>query len=389
VMKRLIIGFVFLVILGSGCNTAPATLPPAPPTSTLLTFPPTYTPSSRITETAGPAPAPVLNFFQMVDRSNGWGADQKHILKTSDGGATWFDVTPAGLGDLGFDIRLDVLDADHVWFVIGQQGSFDAGTLYRTADGGGTWDSVPVPFAAGDIRFLDPGNGWVLADHGVGAGSNAIAVFQTTDGGKTWTQTYTNDPGLPGAVNSLPLGGLKYGLVPVSMQKAWVGGIIYATGVVYLYVTEDGGHTWVEQSVPLPEVAQNAQLETNGPIFITAKDGYLPVHYTADAVQTLVFVTHDGGKTWTLLPGRIPGGRQVQFVSLNDGFAWDGSQLNITHDGGKTWTPVTSSTSFGADFWRMDFITPSTGWAMTMDATSHVSLFATTDGGATWTALIP
>jgi len=112
------------------------------------------------------------------------------------------------------------------------------------------------------------------------------------------------------------------------------------------------------------------------------------VHYTADAVQTLVFASHDGGMTWALLPGRIPGGGQVQFVSADDGFAWDGGQLNATHDGGKTWAPVSTSSSFGADFWKMDFVSVNAGWALTMDATSHVSVYRTTDGGKSWTVLI-
>jgi hypothetical protein len=75
------------------------------------------------------------------------------------------------------------------------------------------------------LTFLDVYNGWMLADLGVGAGSNMVAIFQTKDGGATWTQTYTNDPSAPDASASLPLGGLKADLVPLNKQTAWVTGV--------------------------------------------------------------------------------------------------------------------------------------------------------------------
>ena len=35
------------------------------------------------------------------------------------------------------------------------------------------------------------------------------------------------------------------------------------------------------------------------------------------------------------------------------------------------------------------FVDPTTGWAVTSDASSHYTLYKTTDGGATWNVLIP
>ena len=68
-----------------------------------------------------------------------------------------------------------------------------------------------------------------MADLGVGAGSMAVSVFQTKDGGATWTRAYTNDPNLEGAGDSLPLGGIKDMLVPLDMNTAWIGGVIYSS----------------------------------------------------------------------------------------------------------------------------------------------------------------
>jgi photosystem II stability/assembly factor-like uncharacterized protein len=89
-------------------------------------------------------------------------------------------------------------------------------------------------------------------DLGVGAGSMAVAIFQTEDGGITWTEVYTNDPNHPNAENSLPLGGLKNNLVATDLINAWVSGVIYAPNVIYLYKTQNGGQTWTLQQIPSP-----------------------------------------------------------------------------------------------------------------------------------------
>jgi photosystem II stability/assembly factor-like uncharacterized protein len=37
----------------------------------------------------------------------------------------------------------------------------------------------------------------------------------------------------------------------------------------------------------------------------------------------------------------------------------------------------------------LDFVTTTTGWVLTMDASSHTALYKTADGGVNWTTLIP
>src|SRR4030095_9692227 len=127
---------------------------------------------------------------------------------------------------------------NHAWVQIPDPNNLpNSGLLYRTADGGMSWTKSATPFSGGDLDFLDETDGWMLADLGVGAGSNAVAVYQTPDGGANWLLTYTNDPTQPGAGDSLPLGGLKSGLEALTLQNAWVTGVIYADGTIYLYRT--------------------------------------------------------------------------------------------------------------------------------------------------------
>lgn len=55
-------------------------------------------------------------------------------------------------------------------------------TFFKTSNGGLSWDQTIITNASyylNDVGFMDSANGWVAADNG---------VFQTIDGGSTWTK---------------------------------------------------------------------------------------------------------------------------------------------------------------------------------------------------------
>ena len=56
------------------------------------------------------------------------------------------------------------------------------------------------------MQFLDADTGRALAGRGAGAGSEAVELFQTSDGGASWTSVFHDDPGQAGSSDSLPLG---------------------------------------------------------------------------------------------------------------------------------------------------------------------------------------
>jgi photosystem II stability/assembly factor-like uncharacterized protein len=228
----------------------------------------------------------------------------------------------------------------------------------------------------------------MMASLGAGAGSMGVAVFQTDDGGATWIQSYTNDPNQPGAGDSLPLGGLKDGLTPMSPQKAWIGGVIYSPGTLYLYETSDGGHSWHKSPVAAPQGYEQAELETTGPIFTSPTVAYLPVHISSqNGVVLAIYASADGGATWLLSPSLVPQGGAIDFVSERAGFAWNGTNFYLTTDGAASWQPITPDVSFGDSFAGMDFVTTQVGFVVTDDGTGNRHLYKTTDGAASWNML--
>ena len=115
------------------------------------------------------------------------------------------------------------------------------GSLYHTTNGGLNWTHYDVPFNSGYLQFLDNNNGYVLTITGAATNKQSVVLFQTSDGGATWTQKYNNDPNAPGSGNSLPLGGHKNGMAFRDTTTGWVGGDIPINGSIYLYKTTDGG----------------------------------------------------------------------------------------------------------------------------------------------------
>ena len=376
-MKR-ILSFLFLFSLLTACGTAHQI--PIPVTQGPTLAPPTLS--------APVSAAPAFTAIHMLDTMNGWAITDTGVVRTNDGGITWHDVTPSGVTKLGFGIPFYFLDSNHGWVVAANPSNPSGGTLYRTQDGGSTWQSSAVNFFMGTMVFINASNGWMMADLGPGAGSDPVAIFQTTDSGQTWKQTYINDPTQPNAGTTLPFGGLKDGITPIDMKNAWVGGITYNNGVIYLYQTQDGGQTWKLQPVQVPAGYEQAQFETVGPQFVTAADAYLSVHVTNQyGTLMAVYYSHDGGLNWALTPTLIPNGGTMNFVSATDGFVWNGTDFYVTHDGAKTWATVSPGIAFGDNFSGMDFISTTTGFVLTNNVAGTRVLYKTVDGGATWTVV--
>ena len=313
---------IILTLLITACNTSSS----APQSAELPLTPYPDTPSpAELDETL--VEAPVLIELDMLDELDGWGVTETQIVRTNDGGITWYNVTPPGVTETGYSADTFILDNKHAWV---QKPDFEnfpnSGFLYRTTDGGLTWTNAVTPFSRGDINFIDADNGWVLADLGVGAGSNAIAVYQTTDGGMIWEQNYINDPNRTDASVSLPLGGLKSDLVPLNMETAWVSGVVYAPGEVYLYRTDDGGHNWNQVTLELPAGAENFELgiDKDQMQFVSAREGFIVVRMAGDATQTAIYVTRDSGNTWTLTPTIINGAGASEFLSAQEMVIYNG-----------------------------------------------------------------
>jgi len=200
---------------------------------------------------------------------------------------------------------------------------------------------------------------------------------------------FINDPNHPRASDSLPLGGLKFGITPLNMQTAWIFGVVYAPGTPYIYRTDDGGASWAQISLPLPPGGENAELAMEQLGIMSPDNTFLIMHVTGEAFDLAVFTSTDAGKTWSLTPTLIPGSGSADFLSAEEMVVYNGNQFYVTRDAARTWSIIPPDVLFGESFAGMDFVNTSTGWVVTQDPANHRSLYRTSDGGATWIPVIP
>jgi len=334
--------------------------------------------------------APSIVNIEMLDEVYGWAVTEEHIIRTNDGGVTWYNVTPGNLADAGYLVYTDFFDANTAWVQFPDMNKYpNGGTLYRTVDGGLTWETFTTPFSGGSLHFVDANNGWMMADLGVGAGSMAVSIFQTSDGGKTWERTYTNDPNLAEASDTLPLGGIKNLILPLDAETAWVGGVVYAPGQTYLFRSDDGGKTWFNINLVLPENSAESELSMQGMVFVSPTNGLLALRITSETPQTVVYTTEDGGNTWSQLPVAFEGYGILETPSASEMIFYTADQFYVTKDAGVTVQQVTPEIKFGDSIIDMSFANSQTGWVITASPSNERTLYKTTDGGATWTPLIP
>ena len=364
-------------------NVVSPTVTSTPLLPTETPIPPAETPAALLV-----VASPAITSIDMLDDMDGWAIGEAYVLRTMDGGATWLNTTPAGLTSVGFSATSFFMNATTAWLVL-PSADYTNGTLYHTADGGMTWTSSSVPFSGGSLQFLDAQSGWMLAALGAGAGSEAVAVFQSTDSGATWSRVYINDPNVAGSSDSLPLSGQKSGMTFLDATHGWVTGSVPKDGYVYLFSTQDGGHSWAHQDASLPAGFETAMTSADAPRFFTSTDGIFHLGMYAALSATVFYLTQDGGATWTpTFPVNMLG--RYAIANLQDVWVWDGGPVMlVSHDSGTTWNLVNTNINVTDMLMQLDFVTATTGWALTGDASSHYSLYKTTDGGATWMVLIP
>lgn len=107
------------------------------------------------------------------------------IVRTADGGATW---QPVWTGTQGAEWVTQVV------FPTATTGFASGGCLLKTTDQGQTWQ--PLPWANGSLirrlYFLNAAIGFALTESGFipinGPGNITTALYRTQDGGQTWEQ---------------------------------------------------------------------------------------------------------------------------------------------------------------------------------------------------------
>jgi len=322
---------------------------------------------------------------QVIYVGTGEGIPRQHIspgdgvYKSTDGGATWVNV---GLGETRHisDLVIDPRNPDIVYVAAKGDmfGPSEHRGIYRTRDGGRTWEKVLYRndlAGAADIT-MDPSNPNVLIaslnyhvrypwdEVGGGPGSG---LYKTTDGGNTWSEL-TGNPGLPQGV----VGEIGVDISPARPNRVYA---IIEAAEGGIYRSDDGGATW-----------------TRG--FDERAQRFFPASYNHIAADTedpdVVYVLHqafwkstDGGMTFTTR--RLAhSDHHVLWIDPRDSRRMiDGNDggAQVTLNGGETWSGLENQST--ADLFSLTLDDREPYWLyFSQNDNSHVAIPSQSNGGS-------
>jgi len=349
--------------------------------------------------------------IRMVDATTGWALTNKAILRTSDGGIHWKDVSPpknhfitqpTGSPPIKMDTwgRTAVfLNASTAWVVAPQIDQ--ASTLvFRTADGGQTWQEASIKsWWTKQITAINAQDSWITSVPDAGT-PNVVELLRTTNGGKSWFKiASTTATAQDTASGLLPPGTDISGVSFLNASVGWATGSSNTADFAWFYMTTDGGSTWQHQTLSLPTNVTATQLVISPPTFFTSNDGILPVSFfNGSDYQADIYRTQDGGRTWeSTIPIPVTYGGDTRFLDMNHWLlpndSADGTIIYMTRDGGQSWSKIEPKAAF-KDIQSINLVSNNTGWAIgdnlpasspaLNDRDNITFLLKTTDGGYTW-----
>jgi photosystem II stability/assembly factor-like uncharacterized protein len=396
---RLAIGLALaLAVSGVWSAVALHGLPPAPPTTV------NGSPVPAATAVPAQAAADAIGDLHMFSQTTGWAQrlGDAAILHTTHGVLRWTVASPPtsevviAVAYLGSETaRALTVPADAVGPTTVQS--------WATADGGVTWSaggSFAVvgynPSVSGSLDFVDTLHGW-FSEIELGPAIGGTALYRTVNGGMSWTEVAAFSAAGPTGTGGNPTSCVDLEATFISVATGWLTGSC-TPGPPPLFITHDGGLTWTDQ--PLRPRPGSLYGETSyPPAFTSAENGTLLTENAGGAtpVSTALFATTDAGQSWSLRYSSDGTPFGTDFVDADHGWlvmlSADGDaadpDLYATGDGGTTWSIQNAFPFGGMD---LDFLTTTTGWAST-DLSQYSGgasyLLSTDNGGQSWIALTP
>ncbi|MHC3471388.1 WD40/YVTN/BNR-like repeat-containing protein [Streptomyces sp. 7R007] len=270
-----------------------------------------------------------------VSRDTAWVAGtQGTVLRTTDGGGSWRNVSPPGAADLEFR-DVEAFDARHA--VVLAIGEGEASRVYRTDDGGRTWTesfrNTDASAFYDCLAFFDHRHGLAVSDPVDGR----FRILSTSDGGRSWR--VLPGEGMPAALDG-DAGFAASGqcLVASGPSDVWLatGGGAHAR----VLHSADRGLTWTAADTPVP-----AGDPAKGVFALAFRDrvhglavggDYRPDQPSPQAAAR----TSDAGRTWRPAATPPPAYRSgVTWLphSRTAALAVGPTGTDLTTDGGRTW----------------------------------------------------
>ncbi|MGV3596284.1 MAG: T9SS type A sorting domain-containing protein [Bacteroidota bacterium] len=259
--------------------------------------------------------------------------------------------------------------------------------IYRSDDKGASWGKVSDTVVY-DISCYDENTCYTCGASGV--------IYKTTDGGLTWATTATKPHPSKKFVDVKAVSTTK---VLVDAVSGVIGYGLEPHDTLYqhdsIYMTNDGGNTWVKTNVPEPGYypdGNKTRYIYNDSLIFTKQNGQTNLMLTYDLGQNMRPTSIKYDSYYRIV--------QAKMVSLNTGFIMyitksgqSDPAINIykTIDSGRKFTYLFTSkgtlqdNTYGASTGVscFDFVDVNTGW-LVGKFTNKADIYKTTNGGTQW-----
>ncbi len=296
-----------------------------------------------------------VNFF---DLNNGIviGHDPNgRILRTNNGGDTWYDVLTFGFEPYSV-CKSSISDG----FIVGENGS-----IFKTSNSGSSWSLLPTVLQDyGEfykVQFVDENTGFAV---GVGYDAPIFyggSILKTTNGGENWiSQRCFN---------------YTYGdLTDIFFISANTG-FVTGANTAFVVKTTNEGSNW--------------NCDVIGPWGLKAIWFSDSLNGTAVGDYGYIYRTTNLGVSWNIQYSNsniyLKG---VHFINSNTGTAvgsGQGGPILHTTNGGTNWTYQTIGSSSYSNLYRVYFIDNNTGFIIG----EYSTVYKTTNSGINWIATQP
>jgi photosystem II stability/assembly factor-like uncharacterized protein len=357
-----------------------------------------------------------ISEIRMFSPREGWAQanvpDGYLVLRTSNGGHTWINVTPH-MQTRAFPYNLyscEFSKAQTAWLSInGRPG------LLLTTNGGSSWAPVTAPFGyfteASAVHFYRDDLAMAEVADG-GLGSEYYTFYETRNGGMTWKLVPIAPPGpaegeTPGTLHLSNICGDEVGFYEGGKFVITYGdsGDDKPKGYVSISISTNFGNSWQDKKLPLPDKWRDDYTAPFSPVFFGPNDGFLPVElfgqddHSRTYLEFLLYATGDGGQSWSLRTSLAEGkngltGSACDIISRKDIVVRMGRKLNVSHNGAVTWRTIEPNIDLDLedskrDVAQMSFTDARHGWLIISDDTrfspnGNFLLYQTKNGGKTW-----
>jgi len=242
---------------------------------------------------------------------------------------------------------------------------------------------VAVPLLSIFVSVSRAQSGWVPFK--INTGGNDLNTVYFLDSKRGWVGgdggflSRTDDGGQSWVRQTVPT---TAGINDIYFRDKEAGFLLAGNSI---FITRDGTN-WTQSRIFLPEEFEGADVELYSVRFASKKKGWVvgSISKRERVVDSILVYTDDGGETWRRqrAPSRLEL-IHIDFVSDKRGWiVGDGGTILFTRDGGASWSKQNVGT-ITSTLYHIDFRDDKKGWAVGERGT----LLRTTDGGETWTVV--